>query len=182
MSYKIIALIGQSGAGKDRMLKELLKSKRNFHEIISCTSRPPREGETDGINYHFLSNDEFASQLLEDAFMEATVFNNWAYGTRYQDLDEEKINIGVFNPDGIYNLLERKDIELKVYYLQVSDKTRLIRQLQRETEPDIEEIIRRYKTDKIDFADLDFKYEILFNETPSDFFMSLDFIEMAHFN
>ena len=114
--------------------------------------------------------------------MEATVFNNWAYGTRYQDLDEEKINIGVFNPDGIYNLLERKDIELKVYYLQVSDKTRLIRQLQRETEPDIEEIIRRYKTDKIDFADLDFKYEILFNETPSDFFMSLDFIEMAHFN
>ncbi len=182
MSYKIIALIGQSGAGKDRMLKELLKSKRNYHEIISCTSRPPREGEVDGINYHFLSNDEFAEQLLEDAFMEATVFNNWAYGTRYQDLDEEKINIGVFNPDGIYNLLERKDIELKVYYLQVSDKTRLIRQLQRETEPNIEEIIRRYKTDKIDFADLDFKYEILFNETPSDFFMSLDFIEMAHFN
>lgn len=182
MSYKIIALIGQSGAGKDRMLKELLKSKRNYHEIISCTSRPPREGEVDGINYHFLSNDEFAEQLLEDAFMEATVFNNWAYGTRYQDLDEEKINIGVFNPDGIYNLLERKDIELKVYYLQVSDKTRLIRQLQRETEPNIEEIIRRYKTDKIDFADLDFKYEILFNETPSDFFISLDFIEMAHFN
>lgn len=182
MSYKIIALIGQSGAGKDRMLKELLKSKRNYHEIISCTSRPPREGEVDGINYHFLSNDEFAEQLLEDAFMEATVFNNWAYGTRYQDLDEEKINIGVFNPDGIYNLLERKDIELKVYYLQVSDKIRLIRQLQRETEPNIEEIIRRYKTDKIDFADLDFKYEILFNETPSDFFMSLDFIEMAHFN
>lgn len=182
MSYKIIALIGQSGAGKDRMLKELLKSKRNYHEIISCTSRPPREGEVDGINYHFLSNDEFTKQLLEDAFMEATVFNNWVYGTRYQDLDEEKINIGVFSPDGIYTLLEHKNINLKIYYITASDKERLMRQLKREQNPNIEEIIRRYRADKVDFLDLDFDYVELTNETPQEFFVAVDRILEDNFN
>lgn len=182
MSYKIIALIGQSGAGKDRMLKELIKSNKNFHEIISCTSRPPREGEIDGINYHFLSNNEFANELLKNAFMEATVFNNWAYGTRFQDLDEEKINIGVFNPDGIYNLLEHKNINLKIYYITVSDKERLMRQLKREQNPNIEEIIRRYKTDKADFLDLDFDYVELTNETPQEFFVAVDRILEDSFN
>lgn len=182
MKYRIIALIGKSGAGKDRILREVIKNNKNFHEIISCTSRPPREGEVNGMNYHFLSNEEFANELLEDKFIEATVFNNWAYGTRYQDLEEEKINIGVFNPDGIYNLLENKNIELKVFYIQASDKERLIRQLKREKDPDIDEIIRRYKTDQIDFADLDFEYETLFNETFVDFSMSLEFIEMVNFD
>lgn len=182
MKYKIIALIGKSGAGKDRILKELIKTNKNFHEIISCTSRPPREGEVNSINYNFLSNEEFANELLENKFIEATVFNNWAYGTRYQDLDKEKINIGVFNPEGIYNLLENKNIDLKVFYISVSDKERLMRQLQREKEPNIEEIIRRYKTDQIDFAELEFDYVELINETPQDFFVAVNRILGDKFN
>lgn len=171
MSYKVIALIGKSGAGKDRILQELVKQKsNNIHEIISCTTRPIREGEVDGKNYHFLSNEVFAEQILQNDFLEATVFNEWAYGTRKQDLDINKINIGVFNPEGIYYLSEHKDIDLKVYYIIATDKTRLIRQLNREKNPNVEEIIRRYSTDKIDFMDLGFSYENLINETPSDFF------------
>ena len=45
MSYKVIALIGEAGSGKDTMLKEVLKLNPNFNEIISCTTRPIREGE-----------------------------------------------------------------------------------------------------------------------------------------
>lgn len=169
MSYKIIALIGKSGAGKDTILHEVVKECPQAHEIVSCTSRPPREGEVDGINYHFLENEEFAIQLYNNQFAEATIFNDWAYGTRFCDLDENKINIGVFNPDGIYALSECSNINLTVYYVIATDKCRLIRQLEREQEPDVTEIIRRYSTDNTDFADLDFDYEYLINESPQEY-------------
>lgn len=166
--YKIIALIGQSGAGKDRLLRQILKNCPDAHEIVSCTTRPPREGEIEGKNYHFLDGDTFAFQLIKDEFIEATVFNDWAYGTRFRDLDENKINVGVFNPAGINILIDNPKIDLTVYYVKASDKQRLLRQLNREENPNVAEIIRRYETDQSDFLDLDFDYEILVNETYED--------------
>lgn len=56
MAYKIIALIGKAGSGKDTILKEILKQEPiKYNEIISCTTRPKREGEIDGVNYYFLT-------------------------------------------------------------------------------------------------------------------------------
>ena len=51
--YKIIALFGKSSAGKDTIQKWLVQHMDNAHEIISCTTRPPRDYENDGIDYHF---------------------------------------------------------------------------------------------------------------------------------
>ena len=48
--YKIIALIGAAGSGKDTILKNVLKEDSSIHEIVSCTTRPPREGEINGKN------------------------------------------------------------------------------------------------------------------------------------
>ena len=53
--YKIIALIGKAGAGKDTILREIIKSNPDLHEMISCTTRPKREGEVDGVNYFYLT-------------------------------------------------------------------------------------------------------------------------------
>ena len=53
---KIVALMGKAGAGKDAILHTIMKNyKDEFASIISCTTRPPREGEVNGINYYFLS-------------------------------------------------------------------------------------------------------------------------------
>ena len=61
---KVIAICGKSAAGKDTLLQEILKLNRpDVHEIISCTTRPPREGEIHGKNYYFLSNQEFADKI-----------------------------------------------------------------------------------------------------------------------
>ena len=60
--YKIIALIGEAGAGKDTLMKEFLK-QHDFHEIISCTTRPPREGEKNGVNYFYYSEKDFLEKV-----------------------------------------------------------------------------------------------------------------------
>lgn len=170
MKYKVMVLCGEAGSGKDTILNALIRKNPNlFHPIISCTTRPPREGEKDGVNYHFLTVDDFAEKISNDEMLEATCFNDWMYGTEYAALSEDKINIGVFNPEGIETLSLDKKIDMYAYYIEVSDKERLIRQLNRETNPDVFEIIRRFRTDCEDFSDLKFYYNIVKNENKRDF-------------
>ena len=169
--YKIIALIGEAGCGKDTILKEVLAAApTTFNEIISCTTRPPREGEVEGVNYFFIDTEEFTYKVLNYEMIEATSFNGWFYGTSYDALRSDIPNIGVFNPDGIRVLQGRPDIELTVYKVVCTDKTRLLRQLNRENNPSVDEIIRRYKTDKEDFFDLEFEYI----ELPNEAFVDLE--------
>ena len=63
--YKLIALIGESGSGKDSVLREVLNKNLNFHKVINCTTRPKREGEKEGVNYFYLTNEEFAAKIRE---------------------------------------------------------------------------------------------------------------------
>ena len=79
---KIVALMGEAGSGKDTILHSIMeKYPSYFNEIISCTTRPPREGEKEGVNYYFLSIDEFTKKVLNGDMLEATEFNDWHYGT-----------------------------------------------------------------------------------------------------
>lgn len=172
--YDIIALTGMAGVGKDKMLKAVLKRMPGLHEIVSCTTRPMREGEKEGVNYFYLTKEQFAEKVLNMEMLEATCFNDWFYGTALQSLDETVVNIGVFNPDGIDALLESPLVNVKVYYVQATDKNRLIRQLNREENPDVDEIVRRFKADKENFADIDYEYEVLPNNTMEDFWAAVE--------
>lgn len=175
---KIVALMGEAGSGKDTILHKIMeKYPSYFHEIISCTTRPPREGEKDGINYHFLSIDEFTRKVLNGDMLEATEFNDQHYGTDRESLTIDKINIGVFNPEGVRCLQEDDNIELYVFYVRAAGKQRLLRQLNREENPDVDEIVRRYKTDTQDFGYLeDIKYQTLENNTLKDIDVAIDTI------
>lgn len=153
--YKIIAIMGQAGAGKDSFVNAIIKG--NYlslaKPIISCTTRPIRENEQDGVNYHYLTNEEFAEQVVNGEMLEATVFNNWCYGTSTKNLDKNAINLGVFNPEGVEILRGYDNIDLIVIYIVADDKVRLLRQLNREEHPDCNEIVRRFGTDKQDFKE-----------------------------
>lgn len=153
--YKIIAIMGQAGAGKDSFVNAIIKG--NYlslaKPIISCTTRPIRENEQDGVNYHYLTNEEFAEQVVNGEMLEATVFNNWCYGTSTKNLDKNAINLGVFNPEGVEILRGYDNIDLIVIYIVADDKVRLLRQLNREEHPDCNEIVRRFGTDKQDFRE-----------------------------
>ena len=151
---KVLAIMGKAGSGKDTIAKELIKCfPDKFERVISATTRPPREGEVNGVDYHFLTPEAFLAELDNNRMIEATCFNDWAYGTPITSLDENKINVLVLNPEGVNILSWDKRIDLKVAYIVASDKERLIRQLSREENPNVDEIIRRFGTDRADFLE-----------------------------
>ena len=164
--YRIIALIGEAGAGKDSLMQAILEQRPDLHEIVSCTTRPKREGEVHGINYYYYSPEKFGDMVLHDEMLECTVFNDWFYGTSYESVRSDCVNIGVFNPAGIEALEARGDVDLIILWVTASQKTRLLRQLNREEDPDVDEVIRRYRADQMDFAEFETKSRtiVLWNE------------------
>lgn len=153
--YKIIALMGEAGTGKDSLMNAILALRPDFHEIISCTTRPKREGEVHGVNYFYYTPEQFGDMVLHDEMLECTVFNDWFYGTSYDSLRSDCINIGVFSPVAVEALIARPDVDVQVVRLRAGAKTRLLRQLNREDSPNVDEIVRRYSADKIDFDGVD---------------------------
>ncbi len=83
-----------SGTGKTTVIKELLKQDPNLKFSVSVTTRPPREGEKDGVDYYYITNEEYDKLLEEDAFYE---YVDSQYGSRYGTLKSEVdsfINVG----------------------------------------------------------------------------------------
>lgn len=165
--YKIIALFGKSSAGKDYLQRWLVKNF-DVNKMISCTTRPPRDYEQEGVDYYFLTNAQFTEKVLDGTMLEATEFRAWFYGTPLESLSKDKINIGVFNPSGVACMLEDPRLELYPIWVMASDKTRLMRSLNREESPDCAEICRRFFTDVDDFKDIDFDHVIYINEDDSN--------------
>lgn len=167
---RVIALIGEAGSGKSTLARAMIQQHPQlFNLIVSCTTRPSRVEEKDGVDYYFLTDEEFAEKVENGDMLEYTEFNNWKYGTAKSCLSDDKINIGVFNPAGVRALMRKGDIDLAVYYLRVPGTERIFRQLKRESKPNIEEIVRRYYADEEDFKNIsDIDFIPLLNSTEID--------------
>lgn len=170
----IIALVGKAGSGKDTVATKLAAARPDWNMIVSCTTRPMREGEQEGVNYFYLTNDEFAEKILNGDMLEATYFNSWHYGTMKSSL-KDGVNVGVFNPEGFDCLTEMEipGVTVMGYLIDCKDKTRMLRQLNREENPDVGEICRRYAADEDDFVELKgdpvyYKLDYCWNETLED--------------
>lgn len=166
MKYKILALFGPSASGKDTIAKQIVLDYPSLaSNIVSCTTRPKRDYEKHGIDYYFISEEAFTKHVLNGDMLEATCFREWFYGTPLWALSTNKVNIGVFNPEGIRILCDDPRIKILPVLVCASDKIRLLRSLDRENNPDCEEICRRFLADKKAFQNIDFNYESLENET-----------------
>lgn len=157
----ILILCGKAASGKDTLKRYIVEALElsgiEFNNVVNTTTRPPREGEVDGVNYHFCSAEEMTKKILNDEMAEAVLFNDWVYGTENKALSEDKLNVGIFNLEGIEALRQNPNHNIFAVYLDVEDSIRLIRYLNREnmTKEKINEMFRRYKADEIDFADVD---------------------------
>ena len=164
--YKLIALFGKSGAGKDTIQNWMVSNLQDTHKLISYTTRPPRSNEVDNKDYHFISVKEFDYMKEKNLFLETTEFRGWYYGTSIEALNENKINIGVFNPSGVKNIIENFNYKIIILPILIAtdNKTRLLRSLNREDFPDCTEICRRFLADEKDFENLDFSYNMYYND------------------
>lgn len=89
MAGKIIIISAPSGCGKSTIINALMKEGEiDMQFSVSATNRPPREGETDGVHYHFLSDEEFREAIAADAFVEyEEVYPGRYYGTLKSEVE-----------------------------------------------------------------------------------------------
>lgn len=87
-SGAILVLSGPSGAGKSSLLKEVINDIGECYFSISTTTRPIRDGEIDGVHYHFVDEDEFKKDIEEDLFLEYAFVHGNYYGTSIKPVKE----------------------------------------------------------------------------------------------
>ncbi|WP_116124991.1 guanylate kinase [Lewinella sp. IMCC34183] len=84
---KLLILTAPSGAGKTTIVRHLLRTFGELAFSVSATTRPPRPGEVDGVDYHFLSNREFLDRVAAGAFVEyEEVYPGRFYGTLHEEV------------------------------------------------------------------------------------------------
>ena len=84
---RLIVFSAPSGCGKGTMLEQILKNE-DFCVSVSATTRSPREGEQDGVNYYFISKDEFIQRIGEGKFLEYAEYCGNFYGTPMDKVNE----------------------------------------------------------------------------------------------
>ena len=99
---KVVIFSAPSGSGKTTIVRALLERYNQFEFSISATSRAPRGAERDGVDYYFLSAEEFAKKVAEEAFVEwEEVYAGTSYGTLKSEVERiwSKGNIILFDVD-----------------------------------------------------------------------------------
>jgi guanylate kinase len=84
---RLFVVTGPSGVGKGTLIKKLLERVPDLELSVSATTRPARPGERDGVDYHFLSEQEFHRRLAEDRFMEHATYAGHRYGTLVSEVE-----------------------------------------------------------------------------------------------
>ena len=84
----IVALIGPSGVGKDSILKKLLTWDRDLDVAVSHTSRDQRKGENHGVDYHFVTRDQFEMMANREEFIETNEYDGNFYGIKNSSLKD----------------------------------------------------------------------------------------------
>jgi guanylate kinase len=149
----IYVLIGESGCGKTTTAIEL--EKLGLDRVVTCTTRPMREGEVGGKDYNFMSDEEFINDEKKGLFIETATFRGWHYGTHLNSLIGDGDKVVVLSPEGAKSLIKDKRVPndlIRIFYIIVGSSYRLHKLLT--TRDDETEVLRRFKTDKEDFDNL----------------------------
>jgi guanylate kinase len=85
-SPKVFVITGPSGVGKGTLIKRLLERVPELALSVSATTRPPREGEENGVDYHFLTEEEFQDRIEAKDFLEFATYSGNHYGTLNSEL------------------------------------------------------------------------------------------------
>ena len=161
---KLFCIMGKSASGKDTIFHRLVEDEKlNLHMVVSYTTRPMRENETEGVEYHFVGIEELEEYKKAGKVIECrdyhTVHGIWSYFT----LDDGQIDLTGEQNSIIIGTLESY-AQIRDYfgrnqvipiYIEVEDGLRLSRALERERiqeSPKYAELCRRFLADSEDFS------------------------------
>ncbi len=86
---QLIVLSGPSGVGKSTVIAELFSQRKNIHFSVSYTTRQPRVGEQNGVNYNFVSREEFEGMIQRNELLEYAEYVDNYYGTSMKVIEEQ---------------------------------------------------------------------------------------------
>ena len=146
----LIVMSGPSGAGKGTICSRLLEDMKDTKLSISMTSRDPREKEENGVDYYFISKEEFEERISNDEFLEyAIVHNNQYYGTPKAKIEEDLSNgknvILEIDIQGALKIKEKVSEALFIFIMPPSMEELKERLIKRNTESK-NKILERFKT------------------------------------
>jgi guanylate kinase len=146
-NHKRIILVGKAASGKDNLRKRF--ESRGFKYAVSYTTRPPREGEVDGKDYIFISDDE-AKVLIESGFFyEYVIFNGWVYGTSVTQFHTD--DLFIMTPAGISHIKPEDRVSSFIIYIDIYLFIRKKRLADRMMPGDT--LTRRIEADELDFME-----------------------------
>jgi len=146
---KRVILVGKAGAGKD-YARKICEQWLGMTYQVSYTTRPPREDEQDGVDYHFIPMRIFNRMINEDKWYEHVKFNGWNYGTTREQFYTEG-SVFIMTPSGLSHLSPQDLKESLVIYLDIPMEIREQRMIERKGNAD--SVSRRLHADEIDFVD-----------------------------
>lgn len=159
---RIFYMLGKSASGKDTMYKRLMESME-LKSVLLYTTRPMREGETEGVEYHFVSEEQFEQMKASGKMIESrtyhTVEGPWTYFT----MDDGQVCLDAYSYL-LHGTLESYlclrgyygEEQVVPLYLEVEDGVRLERSIARErtqAKPNYAEVCRRFLADDADFSE-----------------------------
>lgn len=160
---KLYVIMGKSSTGKDTVYRKIVE-KTDVTTITMYTTRPMRVGETDGREYYFIDDEALAEFDRDGRIIELRAYNTVHGIWKYLTVDDGQINLETDNRYLIIATLEAYEKYLAYYgkdivvpiYIEVDDRTRIHRALQREDaeeHPKYKEMCRRFIADEEDFSE-----------------------------
>lgn len=161
---KIFYVMGKSASGKDTIYKRLLEMQPHLKQVVLYTTRPIREGEKDGKEYYFTSEDRLKQLREEGKIIEERTYQSILGPWTYFTVDDGQIDVNSDDSYLMIGTLESYEKTRNYYgagimvpiYIEVKDGKRLLRALEREDkqkEPKYAELCRRYLADEEDFKE-----------------------------
>lgn len=130
----MLIFVGASASGKTELAYYLRKNYQ-YQKCITTTTRPQRVHETQGVDYHFLSEETFKKRIEEDQFIETNEYHGYMYGLQKKDVVEDSVII--LDPNGANHLVSKDEHRVFICYVTSSKQTRQQRMLARGDDEDI---------------------------------------------
>lgn len=120
----LVILSAPSGCGKDTVFQELRKVRNDVVESVSATTRAPRDGEIEGINYYFKSESDFQLMVVNDELLEYAKYNNCYYGTPIagveKAINEGKVCFLIIDVQGAQRIMSQRPDSISIFLLPPS--------------------------------------------------------------